>query len=497
MIDLKNIKVRLSLYLIGAIVLFFIIFLGGYGLIKLSTAQHRLEVNIRESNELIDAVDKARHAQVEFKIQVQEWKDMLLRGFEKQSFDRHLEGFKKSGENFQIELAELKKIAEDLKYNTTMIEHIQQDHLRIMQQYREAIKSFDPNDSISYRKVDLLVKGIDRDPTADMDSVVNGIQEYSHKMFNKMTAESKNEYNHAREFYIFVVIVVLIILSVVFWFVSSRIINTLTSSVNSMTSISTQIASTINEHERIAAQQSAAVNQTTTTTNELSSSSRLSAEQAEATGAGTAEALNEAEKGNSIVNEMLIGMEGLKSKVNSISHHIHGLSNLINEISGIAKLVTNFANETKMLAMNAAIEAVRAGIHGKGFSLLSVEIRKLAQESKASSENISLLVSSIIKSTDLSVSAASEGIDTVVQEMKLAHQTSEAFKNITYSINNTYENTKQITLNVKQQSIAINQIVEAMNSLNIGAKETASGITQTKVGITTLTDISNDLKKMI
>jgi hypothetical protein len=494
---LNNLKVRLSLYITGAVVIFFIIFIGGYGLFKLSRSQQTLELNISNSTKLIEAVDNARHGQVEFKIQVQEWKNILIRGHDKESFDKHLEAFKKAGDNLQSELSALKAVAEGLKFNTSKIENLQKNHLTLVHQYQAAIKNFDPNDPLSCRKIDALVRGIDRSPTEEMDNIVSEIKEYSDKIFSNMMAASKNEYSRTQGFYIFIVIIVLIILSVTFWFISSRIINTLTTSVNSMTSISTEIASTINEHERIAAQQSAAVNQTTTTTNQLSSSSRLSAEQAESTGQDTIAALNEAEKGNSIVNEMLSGMEGLKFKVNSISTHILGLSKLTYEISGIAKLVTNFANETKMLAMNAAIEAVRAGAHGKGFSLLSVEIRKLAQESKASSENITQIISSIIKSTDTTVAAVEEGMDTVVQEMKLAHQTSEAFKNITNSINNTFESTKQIALNVKQQSIAINQIVQAMNNLNIGAKETASGITQTKIGITTLTDVSNDLKDMI
>jgi methyl-accepting chemotaxis protein len=494
---LINFKIRSSLYFTGAIALILIIFVGVYGLFKLSDSQQRLENNTHNSIALIEAVDKARNAQVEFKIQVQEWKNILIRGHEKESFDKYNESFKKSSDNVQTELIALKKIAENLKINTTNIVHLQTHHLELLTQYQNALKSFDPDDTKSSRNIDHLVKGIDREPTEDMDNIVKDIKDHSDKMFNSMSAASQSEYKSVRIFFVIIIIIVVIILSATLWYVSSRIINSLSNAVNTLTSASTQIASTIDEHERIASQQSAAVNQTSTTTNELGSSSRLSSEQAESTGADTRLAITEAEKGNAIVSEMLLGMEEIKYKVTAISEHILGLNKQTDQISGIAKLVSNFANETKMLAVNASIEAVRAGSQGKGFSLLAVEIRKLAQESKVSAESITALVNSIIKSSEETVTVTQQGMTTVEQEMKLAHQTSEAFKNISASINNAFESTKQITLNVKQQSAAISQIVEAMNSLNIGAKETASGITQTKTGITSLNEISNELKDMI
>lgn len=494
---MNNLKIRSSLYLTGAIAILLMVFIGSYGLFKLSSSQKKLETSISKSDELIEAVDIARTVQVEFKKQVQEWKDILLRGHEKESFDKYNEQFKTSGELVQKDLAALKKIAEDIKFDTSKINNLLTEHSSLMLEYLSALKNFDPNDAMSYRKVDHLVRGIDRQPTTDMDNLVSDIKGYSDQLFYNMISTSKNEYNSIFRFYVLVIIITLIILSVILWSISARIINSLTNTINSLTSSSAQIASTIDEHERIASLQSASVNQTTATTTQLGASSRLSLEQAEAAQQDSRKALNEVEKGGSIVSEMLEGMEGLKARVTVISEQILGLSNLINQISGIAKLVTNFANETKMLAMNAAIEAVRAGKSGKGFSLLSVEIRKLAQESKTSSENITQLVSSIIKSSETTVTSAQEGLTTVTQEMELAHQTSQAFKNISNSINNTFESTKQIGLNVNQQSIGTFQIVEAMNSLNIGAKETASGISQTKTSIKILNDLSKELKDMI
>ena len=71
------------------------------------------------------------------------------------------------------------------------------------------------------------------------------------------------------------------------------------------------------------------------------------------------------------------------------------------------------------------------------------------------------------------------------------------FTNLSGTAGGVYENAQQVLLNAKQQSAAISQIVEAINGINVGAKETASGITQTKVGIQKLNEAAQDLKEMV
>lgn len=275
---------------------------------------------------------------------------------------------------------------------------------------------------------------------------------------------------------------------------ASRQINAAAALIASST---TQIASSIEEQERSSNHQAASVNQTTTTMDELGASSRQSAEQAEAAAAAAQQALVLADNGNRAVDRTIQGMATLKTKVSAIAAQILRLSEQTGQIGSISGLVSDIANQTNMLALNAAVEAVRAGEHGKGFSVVAAEIRKLADESKKSAERISALVSDIQNAINATVMATDEGTKTVDEGVQIAQETSAAFSGVAHAVNNVVLNNQQIFLNIKQQAIAIQQVVDAMNALNIAAQETTGGISQIRIGTQRLNEAAQNLQAIV
>lgn len=268
-------------------------------------------------------------------------------------------------------------------------------------------------------------------------------------------------------------------------------------SASSIASATTEIATIVEQQERTATQQAASVNETTTTMDELGASSRQSAEQAEAAASGARQALSLAGNGTKTVGRTLDGMSNLKQKVGAIADQILRLSEQTSQIGNISNLVSDLANQTNMLALNAAVEAVRAGEHGKGFAVVAGEIRKLADQSRSSAERISALVTDIQNAINRTVMVTDEGTKTVEEGVKLAQETSDSFYGVTEAVNNVVLNSQQISLNVKQQSIAIQQVVDAMNALNITARENATGVTQIKLGTQRLNEAALDLKAVV
>jgi methyl-accepting chemotaxis protein len=262
-------------------------------------------------------------------------------------------------------------------------------------------------------------------------------------------------------------------------------------------SSTTEIAATVEQQERTAQQQAASVNETTTTMDELGASSRQSAEQAEAAAAGARQALALAEGGTRAVDRTLQGMDNLMEKVQAISDQILRLSEQTSQIGSISGLVSDLANQTNMLALNAAVEAVRAGEHGKGFAVVSGEIRKLADQSKKSAEKINALVQDIQNAINSTVMATDEGSKTVEEGVRIAQETATAFTGVTDAVNNVVLNSQQISFNVKQQATAIQQVVTAMNNLNVAARENASGVSQVRLGTQRLQDAAINLKEMV
>jgi|SRR6478672_890679 len=279
--------------------------------------------------------------------------------------------------------------------------------------------------------------------------------------------------------------------------ISSGIAQKIKQAISAIASSSTEIGATIEQQERTASLQATSVNETTTTMDELGSSSRQSAEQAAAAVAAAQEALGFTEAGTQAVEQTLEGMSNLRDKVGAITQEIIRLSHQTSQIGDISTLVTDLANQTNMLALNAAVEAVRAGEYGKGFGVVAAEIRKLADESKRSAEKIKDLVDDIQNAINSTVMVTNEGTKTVSEGMQIAQKTADTFGGVADAVNNMVVNNQQISLNIKQQAIAMQQIVTAMNSLNQGAQETASGITQIKLGTQKLHQAAQDLKAVV
>lgn len=236
--------------------------------------------------------------------------------------------------------------------------------------------------------------------------------------------------------------------------IANKITEKINQSIAVVVSSSSEIAATTEQHERNANQQAAAVNQTSTTMDELNASSQQAAEQAEASTIGA----------------------------RAIADQVVRLSEQTKQISLITNLVGEIANQTNMLALNAAVEAARAGEHGKGFAVVASEIRKLADQSKKSTEKINNLVADIHSLTDASIVDVGDA---------------QRVESIVTAVNNIVTNSQRISLTAKQQAVAVQQVVSAMNYLSEGAVQTASGITQTKVGIQRLNEAAQDIQAVV
>ena len=267
------------------------------------------------------------------------------------------------------------------------------------------------------------------------------------------------------------------------WWLAKRLTTPIVTSITALTATTTQLAATVDEHERTLALQSSAVSETTATMAELEASFQQSAEQATLSATTARHALTLTGEETDIVQHTRGGTAHLKAKVGAIAEQILHLSERTGQIGRMTDLVSELANQTNLLALNAAVEAARAGEHGKGFAVVGAEIRKLADQSKQSAERIATLVSDIHNATNASVMATEEGTKTVSE--------------LAGSITAVFESTQQTLLNVRQQVAAVGQVVTAMNDLKRGAMETAAGIAQTKRVITHLTDVAQTLQATV
>jgi methyl-accepting chemotaxis protein len=280
-------------------------------------------------------------------------------------------------------------------------------------------------------------------------------------------------------------------------FITQNISKALTKSTESVAVNSLQISSTIEQQEKQLSEQANSVRQTTTTIEELGSASMQAAVKAESSAVEARKALTLSETGSTSVTRTIEGIVELRDKVEAIASKIMQLSEQTGQIASISDLVADIANQTNMLSLNAAVEAARAGEQGKGFAVVAGEVRKLADQSKKSAEKINTLISEVQSSINSTVMVTDEGTKTAAQGITLAADTAEAFAGIEQAINAVFANTQDISNSSKRQAISVQQAVAAINAINLGSQETATGVAQVKSATSELVNVTNQLQAIV
>ena len=280
-------------------------------------------------------------------------------------------------------------------------------------------------------------------------------------------------------------------------YITRLIIGPISDASKSVASSSAGIAQTVDNQERSVLEQTSSVNETTSTIEELGAFTIQSAEQADSAAGGAKQALFLAEGGTQTVGRTIEGISGLRDQVTAIANQIIRLSEQTGQISTVSDLVADLANQTNMLALNAGVEAARAGEHGKGFAVVAAEIRKLADQSKKSADQINSLVNEVQAAINSTVMVTDEGTKKATMGIELAEETGDVFANIANAINQVFLNTQQIAQTSKHQAVTVQQVVAAMNVINLGAKETATGIIQVKDATKELNKAAENLEAVV
>lgn len=223
--------------------------------------------------------------------------------------------------------------------------------------------------------------------------------------------------------------------------------------------------------ERLMVEQSSAVNETTQVVEMLDKSSKQSAEQAGQVSEISQLVLRAATEGEEMVNQVKGLQMDIQDKVITINDYIKELEFQTNQIGSITDVVSELAKQTNMLALNAAVEASRAGEFGRGFAVVSIEIRKLSDESKSSASKIQGLIDEIKKSVKKTVTLTEMGKKIAIEGSSYADETSVKFKQVAGSIGKLSDNMTSIAINLRQQVKAHEEVLLAMNSLNYKTKK--------------------------
>ncbi|VBB09765.1 chemotaxis methyl-accepting receptor [Lucifera butyrica] len=252
----------------------------------------------------------------------------------------------------------------------------------------------------------------------------------------------------------------------------------LTASADQSAQAAGQVAGSITDVAHGMADQSAAVNDTSAIIQQMSASIQQIAANAQDVAKQSGQAANKANEGNRSIDKAVSQMSHIEQTVTASAGIVAKLGERSNEIGRIVDTIAGIAGQTNLLALNAAIEAARAGEQGRGFAVVADEVRKLAEQSQEAAKQIADLISEIQGDTNRAVTAMNDGTRDVKIGTEVVTISGQAFREITALVKQVSGQINEISAAIEQMAAGSQQIVGSVKRIDELSKK-ASGETQT------------------
>jgi methyl-accepting chemotaxis protein len=490
----SNLKISVRLALLGAFFLLALLTVGyqgwsAMGFIKSNNAQ-----SMARSVDLTQALDTARGAQVEFKIQVQEWKNILVRGHDPAQLDKYSKAFVKSGQATNAELQKLAGMLGKLNLPTPLVQEAVTMHEELGKSYAAALKQFDSANPESYKILDKAVQGMDRAPTKKIDEIVEFIEAQSKKNAEESVAaaEAANRAANTR-LLLTLAVTAAVGAAIVWWIVKgitrpldqaidiaktvaagdlsrevdvktrdevgellaalkqmsgnlSDIVSRVRAGTETIASASSEVAQGSQDLSSRTEEQASSLEETASSMVELTSTVKQNNENATQARKLADEASNVAVRGGATVSEVVQTM-------GAINQSSRKIVDIIGVIDGIAF-------QTNILALNAAVEAARAGEQGRGFAVVAGEVRNLAHRSAAAAKEIKELIG--------------DSVERVEAGSRLVGEAGVTMEEVVSSVRRVNSIIGEIAVATGEQSEGIEQISDAISQMDNVTQQNAA-----------------------
>jgi len=254
-----------------------------------------------------------------------------------------------------------------------------------------------------------------------------------------------------------------------------------------------QMQSAVAAQSSGASEQAASVNETMTTLEQIRATSGQTLEKAQRLGEMAERARSEGEHGRRVVEESIVGITEVSHKVDAIARTILSLNEQTQRIGEITSVVGGIARQLRLLSLNAAIEATRAGEAGLGFAVVATEVKQLAEQSQSSTEQVQHILEEIRHATDRAVMATEDGAKGVVYGLELVQRAGEAIRGLESVVRDTSLGSRQIVAAVRQESAGISQIATAMSDIHAVTTRFVSATEQTRAATDELSHLAQRL----
>ena len=266
--------------------------------------------------------------------------------------------------------------------------------------------------------------------------------------------------------------------------------------VGVLSAAGTEISTSTTQFAATSAETAAAVSEITTTMEQLRQTTLVASQKAKAVSEASQRAVQMAEVGRKAVDDTVGGISRIREQMQSITAKMLQLNEQALSIGMMVSTVEDLAAQSNMLAVNAGIEAAKAGEHGRGFAVVAQEVRSLAEQSKQAAAQVKTILSEIQKATSTAMLATEQGGKAVEAGFTEASQAGKAIVLMSANVAESAAAATQIAASSQQQLIGTDQVVSSMEGVRQASLQNADGAKQLESAAHNLKDLAERLQRL-
>lgn len=271
----------------------------------------------------------------------------------------------------------------------------------------------------------------------------------------------------------------------------------LESSSSDLGAVSAQMLASVQEQSASTSETASSVSETTTTLDELRQTAESATERASSVAEVAEHSLSSSEEAQRQVRRGVEVMLSIRDEVEGIARDILELSERNLQIGEIVQSVNAIAEQSNLLAVNASIEAAKAGEHGRGFSVVATEVRALAEQSKEATQQIRSILAETQKASNSAVMVTEQGTKRVAEGVDLIEKIGAVVDALAEAVEESADSARAIAMTANQQLAGIEQISSAMTNIEQATRDNAAGAAQLEQAATSVSDVSRRLVEVI
>lgn len=465
-------------------------------------------------NTEIRSVQLADQMNIEFKRQVQEWKNVLIRGSDDGQREKYWGRFQEQESKIQALGRELVPLLNDSPEQTSQANDFLRSHKKMGADYRRGFNDF-VNANYNHTAGDKAVSGIDREPSARLDELSNVLSESAekHGQILQSTARELVKISIISVIGISIVLLALAYILIMKFITRpleatakeldiiasgdltstpsatglgeigminasatklhnqlANLISGLQRSANELSTASNQLNSNSQKQSESANAQQQQTEQASTAVEELSRSAAEIARSANETSDSTQQTTGSAAVGATQMESVNALMTQLRQDIESAGSAVGDLSKRVVRVDEVMTVISGIAEQTNLLALNAAIEAARAGEQGRGFAVVADEVRALAQKTQESTSEIAEVLAGLRQGSESTVKAMQNGQNKTDEVVTNISEVSERWRDLANAINSIAELNTTVAATANEQTSVSQEISLLISELHAAAQ---------------------------